>query len=422
MGGASIIVCSLPRLRLLSREAFDRTINLAFIVSRLGAYLGVFFVLHIAPRGDLMGFYWPEATAVLEHRLPYRDFQSSYAPLHAYLDASVIRVWLSPLAIILLAICVEMLLLPLWLRVGRFFLEEQELRSGALLYLTSAISLQFVTIDGQDNIIVAVLFALALLLLARKHALSSGAAMGLSVATVKFLPLLYFPAFFVAVPKRWRWLAGASLIIAVVYGLFVAIHLPIFEPLVVEGGLRSAGDLPYLIEGITGIFFPSIVWDSLVLLAFASVFFLVARASRHASLALRLRILTFGFAALTLSLIIFAKKSWPNYLTLALFPICLFVGTKSKLRVAVFALFGVCAVVSNSYWATAVDCADALAFHSGLLAHDQRWWIVLVLQLVLLTGLFWLLWASIREISQGRLLVEPDLPLHPVAAQKSEPK
>src|SRR5277367_7166998 len=117
MGGASIIVCSLPRLRLLSREAFDRTVNLAFILSRLGAYLGVFFVLHIARRGDLMGFYWPEATAVLEHRLPYRDFQSSYAPLHAYLDASAIRLWFSPLAIILLAICVEMLLLPLWLRV-----------------------------------------------------------------------------------------------------------------------------------------------------------------------------------------------------------------------------------------------------------------------------------------------------------------
>jgi hypothetical protein len=97
-----------------------------------------FLILRIAPRGDVFGAYWVEAKAVRQNLVPYRDFLSSYAPLHSYLDALVIHIWFSPLAIILLAICVEALILPLWFRVGRIFLSEQEIRSSTLLYITSA--------------------------------------------------------------------------------------------------------------------------------------------------------------------------------------------------------------------------------------------------------------------------------------------
>ena len=123
------------------------------------------------------------------------DFVSSYAPLHPYLDAGLISAWHTPLAIVLFSVLVEMAILPVWLGAGRVFLPEGELRVAALLYLASPVSLQFVTIDGQDNVVIAVLLALSLLLVLRSRAFAAGLSFGASVAAIKFLPLLYAPAF-----------------------------------------------------------------------------------------------------------------------------------------------------------------------------------------------------------------------------------
>ena len=117
VGGISIVVCSLSRLYTLPRQSFDRIVNAAFVLSRFSLYLLVFFILRIPLRGDVLGFYWPEANSALAHLVPYRDFYSPYAPLHPYMDGIIISIWHSPLAIVFFTICVEALLLPLWLRV-----------------------------------------------------------------------------------------------------------------------------------------------------------------------------------------------------------------------------------------------------------------------------------------------------------------
>jgi hypothetical protein len=385
--------------------------NIAFIVSRVVVYVGVFLVLHIAPRGDVFGAYWPEAKLIQQHLVPYRDFLSSYAPLHPYLDALVIDIWFSPLAIILLAICVEFLILPLWFRIGRVFLTEQEVRSSALLYIASAISLQFVTIDGQDNVFIAVLLVLALILAYRHCFIASGAAVGLGIAAVKFLPLLYVPAFFVTIPRRWRWLAGAFAIVAIVYGVCLALRLPILAPLAFEGQMRSAGNLPFVFESVTGLTVPSLVWDLLTLAVCGSVFLLIDRESRRASPTLRLRILTFGFAALTLALVLFSKKSWPPYLMLSLFPICLLIKSGSVLGSVAFGIFGVLAVFSTSYWSTVLAQFSATEFHRGLLAHQPRCFFFLVIQLALLFSYARLLQLSLRQIrithTKNQVRLEP---------------
>ncbi|MCU1224297.1 MAG: hypothetical protein JWQ42_2390 [Edaphobacter sp.] len=397
-GIVSVAAVSSSRLRALPRQTFDRLMAVTLIVSRLAMYLGIFFVLRLQPRGDIPAYYWEEANYVLRGHLPYRDFYTSYAPLHPYLDAFAIRLWFTPLAIILLAICVEWLLLPIWLRVGRSFLSEQELRTGALFYLCSAVSLQFVAIDGQDNVIIATLLAFAVLLLYRNRFLASGAAVGMGVATIKFLPLLYVPAFFVAVPRRWRWVAGIAIPIGVVYGALLATHVPILGALTHEGHMKTANNLPYLIEAIVGITPPPLFWDSLVLASVAILFVLIANAVRRASPALRLRTLTFGMAALTLALLLFSKKSWPPYLMLTLFPICLLVPAQSRLKSAAFALFGVVAVVGPSYWATVYKQFSAQAFHQGLLAHQKGCFVFLGVQCLLVLGYAWLLLEAIRLI------------------------
>ena len=192
----SVLLTLWPKLRTISRESFDRMAIGLFAVSRLGLFALIFLVLRIAPRGDVPAYYFEQGRQVLAGLLPYRDFVSSYAPLHPYLDAGMISMWHSPLAIVLFSVLVEMAILPLWLSAGRVFLPEPELRVAALLYLASPISLQFVTIDGQDNVVIAVLLALSVLLMLRSRACAAGASFGASVAAIKFLPLLYAPAFF----------------------------------------------------------------------------------------------------------------------------------------------------------------------------------------------------------------------------------
>jgi len=397
-GAASLAAVYNPRLRQLASPRFDRLVIGSFALSRLGFFGLIFLVLRIAPRGDIPAYYWQEALSALHGLLPYRDFNSSYAPLHPYLDALPIALWHSPLAIILLAILVEAMLLPLWLRFGRELLSEQELRTGALLYLTSAISLQFVAVDGQDTVTISVLLTLALFFLARHRSLLSGAAAGMSVAAIKFLPLLYAPAFFLAAPRRWRWALGFAIPIVAVYGAFLLMRLPILTPLALEGNLKCAGNVPFLIESLLGVTLPSRLWDALLVGAFALVFFLVARVSRGAGLPSRLRAITFATAALTLALVLFSKKSWPPYLMLSLFPICLLADLRRRIQVIALAAFSLIAVVEHSYWATLLHQLTAQEFHQGLLSGQATYFVFLALQLLLLWGYGWLLAAALRGI------------------------
>jgi hypothetical protein len=377
---------------------------MAFAISRLGIFALVFLILHIAPRGDVPAYYFDQAQQVLRHLLPYRDFVSSYAPLHPYLDAGLISLWHTPLAIMLFSVLVELMLLPLWMRAGREFLPEYELRVAALLYLASPISLQFVTIDGQDNVVIAVLIALALLLVLRSRVVAAGAALAASIVAIKFLPLLYAPAFFVAVPRRWRLVLGVVLVCGVVYGGFALLHAPILTPLAAEADLRSAGDLPYLVETIFGVTLLARLTDGCLLLVLAGIFAAVGRASYRAVLGVRLRALTFGMAAATLALLVLSKKSWPPYLILALFPVCLLVWDESfsrlwnGVRVAGFALFSLIAVAEHSYWASIFAQFPSAEFHRQLLSGRLGAWALFGVEVLLVGGYLWLLAEAVRRI------------------------
>ena len=401
-GSASVSLTLWPRLQALSKTQFDRLIFAAFAISRLGLFATIFVVLRITPRGDVLGYYYPQAQQVLEHLVPYRDFVSSYAPLHPYLDAAAISLWRTPAAIMLLSVLVELALLPLWMRAGREFLPEGQLRVAALLYLASPISLQFVTLDGQDNVVIAVLIALAILLILRSRLVAAGAAFGVSVVAIKFLPLLYAPAFFVSLPRRWRMIAGAVAVCGVVYGGFLAAGTRVLAPLAAEGDLWSAGDLPYLLEAVFGISVPPRLSDAFVLLALLGIFALIAKAALRADIATRMRALTYGMAALTLAFLVFSKKSWPPYLMLALFPICLLVAgggvVRERWKVAAFAVFSVVSVTEHSYWASSLAQFTSAEFHRELLAGQAGAVLFLVCELALIAGYLWLLSQAVGRI------------------------
>jgi hypothetical protein len=373
--GCGLVAVHVSRFREGSARTFDRAAELALGASRLGLYVLVFFVLHIAARGDVIGFYFPEAERALHGAVPYVDLLTSYAPLHPYLDGLAVLLWRSPLSIILLAILFELLLLPVWLGLARLLFSEQQVRTATLLYIASPISLQFVATDGQDNVIIAVLLAFAVYCAYRQRAVLSGAAVGLGVIFVKFLPLLFVPVFVMGVSKqlsaRLRWLAGLALVLVLGYGPFALLH----------------GPAPRIEDG-------------LLLLSFLIILGASAKALYGASVEARMRVMTFAPAALTLALLILSKKSWPPYLMLVLFPLCLLFGAgrMRTLRTFAFGIFSVLAVFVHSFWATIFRQALAPELHTMLAAGRPSALLFLLLQVLLVGGYLWLLIESLLQI------------------------
>jgi hypothetical protein len=110
-----------------------------------------------------------------------------------------------------------------------------------------------------------------------------------------------------------------------------------------------------------------------------------------------LRLVVFGSASLNLALLIFSKKSWPPYLVLTLFPLCLLFGERAyrRLRLGCFAVFNVVAVSTHSIWATIFGQFLAEPFHHALMQRQPMAWVFLVTQILLVAGYAWLLIESI---------------------------
>jgi hypothetical protein len=402
-----LVAVRVGRFRAGNARHFDRAAELALGLSRAGLYVLVFFVLHIAARGDVVGFYFPEAERALHGAVPYVNLLTSYAPLHPYLDGVAVLLWRSPLSIVLLAIVFELLLLPVWLGFARAFFSEQQVRTATLLYIASPISLQFVATDGQDNVIIAVLLALAVYCVYRGRTLLSGAAVGLGVIFVKFLPLLFVPVFAMGVSRqlsrRVRWLAGLALVLVLGYAPFALLHGNLLYPLLFEGQERTASNLPYVVEAVLGLGAHPRAEDGLLLLTIAGILAVSAKALYGAELEARVRVMTFAPAALTLALLMLSKKSWPPYLMLVLFPLCLLFGEGRYrgVRTLAFGIFSVLAVFVHSLWATVFQQALAPELHAMLAAGRPSALAFLLLQVLLVGGYLWLLAACVLQVARA---------------------
>ena len=125
-----------------------------------------------------------------------------------YLDAGALYLWNTPLVLVLLAITAELLSVVVLLRVVRRFLDDQSVRTACIFYLCSAVSIQFVTIDGQDNALVALALAVCIWLISKGRIIEAGVTFAAGLVFVKFLPLIFLPMFVAACPRPARFFAG----------------------------------------------------------------------------------------------------------------------------------------------------------------------------------------------------------------------
>ncbi|MGE4605447.1 MAG: hypothetical protein AAEJ52_01750, partial [Myxococcota bacterium] len=303
----------------LDPRRFDALALAALFASRFGLFALLYLVMGYTVQSDVPIWYYPQGLAALEGKVVYRDFASSYGPLFPYLIAGILSVWHSLLAIVLVAILVEWVALPIWLRVGRRWLSESETRIAAVLYILNPTVLLTSAMNGQNQVWVALCLAFSFLLVGRRDVLS-GAWLAASLIAVKALGALFAPVLWLFASRRTRWFAGFVLPLGLAAALSAVFQVDLLAPLRFEGRSFSGGNLPYLFT-LFGLELmnptTSVVANGVLLAALAFAFLSAWSRGVHREPRNVIHLLAVVF----LVFMLFSKKSFSNYLGLAAFPL-----------------------------------------------------------------------------------------------------
>jgi hypothetical protein len=361
------IACAAASALALRWRGLDALSPRAFVAASLGVALatraalalGLYGVLDLEVLGDVLGTYVPQGRALLEGRAVYRDFSTSYGPLFPVLAAAVLALWNDPVAFVAAAIAVELAALALWIRAGRRLLDERSVRIATALYLTSPIPLLNVAMNGGNQIWVAPFLAACALLLARRDALA-GVALAGSVLAVKLLGGIFAPVAWLFARERTRFALGFAAAVAGVYAAaFAWAGARVFAGLVYEAGQITPGNLYFQLSALgLDLEDPFLAAASAALLVAAGALAL-ARLWRSGAardpgrLPAALGVALIGFLLLS-------KKSYPTYLVLGFYPLCLALARArpGPWDCAVFGGLGIAATLEMSLWFRWLDTRD----------------------------------------------------------------
>jgi len=340
----------------LSNPIFQKYFWIYWGISRLGIFLLFYALLQWEVTGDVIGYYYPQAEAVLSGQHIYQDFPSSYAPLFPYFLGMIIGCWNTPLAIILLAISMEVLTLICWKKTASRIANKEVVRLTMLLYLTAPLVLLNVAVNGQNQIWIAAFIALSVLLILNKKDFWAGMIFSGALILVKFLALLFLPVLFFLAKNRIKWSAGFSLLPLLIYGFLIFQGQDILVPFKAEAVLTSAGNIPYIVTSVLGIRNGLLIENNYVQLFFYAI--LLLSLSGIILLLFSNRKLTqikYFPATLTLFLSLFlllSNKSQTSYLVIGWFPICLLLAQDgiTKSRTFLFLAISTFTILEPAFW------------------------------------------------------------------------
>lgn len=342
-GVAMILAIRHPRTYTLTNRQFSLVSIGLLLFSRLGLYIGLYLIMGYEIKGDVGHYYFLEGQAILDGKTVYKDFESSYSPLFAYLIAGILLIWHSAKAIVLAAIVLEFLSLPIWLAVARRWFDEKTTRIATLLYVTSPIPLLNVAMNGQNQVWVAFLLVISLWLLARRDTLS-GLVQGFSLIAIKVLSLLYAPVLWLFARGRLRWLAVFALLPVITLIIAFSNEINLFFPLQFQAGHFTGGNLPYLttifgIDPTEGS--ARLIYDSITMLALMAVFLWSWNRGVHRDPRNVIHLLTL----ITLTFFLVSKKAYTMYLVLSFFAFCISLASHGSgfRALLTFAIFGILA-------------------------------------------------------------------------------
>lgn len=344
------------RIPYLPEPRFRAAVLALQLVPALSLFVALYAVGHQEPTSDVPAYYLPAARAALAGEVPFRDFALSYAPGFPYVGAALVYVWNSGKAFALFAILLNGAALLGWHAAGSACFDRSTVRHCTLLYATSG-HLLVQALLGSNQGWVSAGLALSALLLTRGQNVRSGLVQAMAACTTKVLAHLFWPLLWICAPDRKRWLLGAVLPTAALYGVFVVAGAGpgLLYPLRHEGELISPGNLPYLLDlALSGVgTLEHYIFDGLALGALAITtawLYLKARALGEKD---RRALLFAGLALTELIFLLFSKKSFTSYALFALYPLVLvFVSAVAdwRARVGFLFLFNCVMTVEPSLW------------------------------------------------------------------------
>jgi len=217
-----------PTLWLAVLFLLTRIVFLGLVVGGLG---------HVS--ADLTNFFLPQAEAVHAGRVPYRDFQMSYAPLFPYVLATALDVFGGGARSILALFLVADLgaLIAVAAAAGRR-------SSAAWFYAAAPIVWYFLVRYAQDETVLAAILAAAYLLHRRGQKRAVALVLGLGFVATKVTFGIFCVPFWLASRRKVAFAFYAAIPVVVVAVGFTAFGASVLAPLRDESG--SLGDGPGL--------------------------------------------------------------------------------------------------------------------------------------------------------------------------------
>jgi hypothetical protein len=336
-----------------SERSFDRLALAAMVLTRLAVFAGLYLILGYEVPSDVAAAYLPEARHALQGQLAYRDFFTTYAPLFPYVAAIPVFFWNSGKSIALLAIVLEAVGFPFWLKAYRGLIGEEPFRTAVVLYVFNPLFISTVAMGGQNHVWIASALGIAFFLLRKSQDIGAGLALAWAFVSVKFLVLLPLPAVFAYAKRTWAAVASFAAASGAVYGLFLLNGANVFIPIRFQRsqGQDSSANLPFLLSAFD-IDKSSPLYIGCAAAIGGVVCLLLLR--RWMAGVERQDLAEMANWAILLFLIalLFSKKSYTYYLICVGFPLCVFAALRAQRRVWMYlaALFFAVASIEPSMW------------------------------------------------------------------------
>lgn len=382
-----------------------------WLLTRPGLALLAFVVLDQPVTSDVAHYYLPQGLAVLDGKLVYRDFASSYGPLFPYGVAGLLSLARRPETLLFASIAFEGAAIALWARFARVPVSERARADALLLYACAPIALWTTTLAGQNQSWVSVALALALGLLARAAYGRASIALVAGAALVKALSVVPLPYVLALAAQRdratlLRTLLAFALAVLVLFGPFVWLGAPVWSAVIDESSRTSPGNLPFLLWWLTG----TARWNALPIVLLVGTGFGVwlARRVGNARPAAHHAALT----ALLLAILLVSPKAYTTYLVLFWLPACFVIAARglSRRDVLTFSGLALIAMLEPALWfdwirPATLPRALALAAAQGPV-YGVKLALFSACEIGLLAGYIWLLRRALRALVPSPL--DPD--------------
>jgi hypothetical protein len=323
------------------------TIFCVMLCTRFLPFWLIYIFFNLDTRSDVNMFY-DTAVAAKAMGFVYRDFESAYSPLFAYLTALPLIFWNSAKAIVLQMILVECLTAYL---TYRYFADKKALFLLILYFLLPA-PFVFSVLGGQEDIWMWLFVLLTFFVGDKPHRhIYYGLILGLGLLTTKALLVLYIPAVLVFVKKPMQVLLGL-LIIGIPSLVFMYYHseLLFLSPIQQANNPRTPNIwtvMHPLSAGFLPLGPPYLNWVGLLLVQFFGIF----TAYKLKNRVLEVSFFRFIFVAISLVVMIVQQSSLANYSFIFMLPLLYFLQLeKSNALLKILLIFNVFLVIQPALW------------------------------------------------------------------------